>query len=197
MGHALANTAQRLGARVVLITTANQPAASGIEVVAVESAQEMHDAVMARSGSADAVIMAAAVADFRPKAVLDHKLKKVDGVPDLLLEPTPDILAALAGTRHPDQIVVGFAAETAGGAADRLHADATDKLRRKRLDLVVANDVSAPGAGFGHDTNAVTIVAADGDSIQVPLADKTAVANAVLDAVVVRLPPRRATPSNR
>jgi phosphopantothenoylcysteine decarboxylase/phosphopantothenate--cysteine ligase len=198
-GYALAAEAQARGAVVTLITTASRerPEPPGVALVAVETADQMAAAVADLAPQADVIIMAAAVADFRPKAVLDHKLKKVDGVPDLLLEPTPDILAALAGTRRPDQIVVGFAAETTGGAADRLHADATDKLRRKRLDLVVANDVSAPGAGFGHDTNAVTIVAADGDSIQVPLADKTAVANAVLDAVVVRLPPRRATPSNR
>jgi phosphopantothenoylcysteine decarboxylase/phosphopantothenate--cysteine ligase len=188
-GHALAAAADARGAVVTLITTApTLPTAAGTTVVAVDTAEQMARAVADHAPGADVVIMAAAVADFRPKAVADHKLKKSDGVPDLVLEPTPDILAELGRSRRLGQILVGFAAETADGDAVVLQAHALEKLRRKRLDLVVANDVTLTGAGFGHDTNAAIIVASDGDSIEVALADKTAVATAVLDAVVARLP---------
>jgi phosphopantothenoylcysteine decarboxylase/phosphopantothenate--cysteine ligase len=182
MGHALASAAQRLGARVVLITTANQPVAAGVEVVAVESAQEMHDAVMARSGSADAVIMAAAVADFRPKAPAEQKIKKADGVPEILLEPTIDILAALGRAKQPGQVVVGFAAET-----ERLREHAAAKLAAKRVDLMVANDVSAPDAGFEVDTNRAVLLGADGSSSETALLSKDQLAQVVLDRVVALL----------
>jgi phosphopantothenoylcysteine decarboxylase/phosphopantothenate--cysteine ligase len=128
---------------------------------------------------ADIVVMAAAVADFRPKVAADHKLKKDAGPPEIVLEPTTDILAALGRDKRPGQTLVGFAAET-----DDLRANAAHKLRRKHLDLIVANDVSAPGAGFEHDTNEVLILAADGSATPVALADKRAIASAVLDAVV-------------
>src|SRR5690349_18007747 len=112
MGHAVANVAAQRGARVVLVTTAsNQPVDSAVEVVRVESAEEMHDAVFAHASAADAVIMAAAVADFRPKATADQKLKKHDGVPEVVLEPTVDILAALGAAKSAGQVIVGFAAE--------------------------------------------------------------------------------------
>jgi phosphopantothenoylcysteine decarboxylase/phosphopantothenate--cysteine ligase len=182
MGHALANAAQHLGARVVLITTANQPVATGVEIVAVESAREMHDAVMARSGSADAVIMAAAVADFRPKAPAEQKLKKADGIPEIVLEPTIDILAALGRAKRPGQIVVGFAAET-----ERLREHAAAKLAAKRVDLMVANDVSAPDAGFEVDTNRAVLLAADGSSSETELVSKDQLAQIVLDRVVALL----------
>ncbi|MDQ1476024.1 MAG: phosphopantothenoylcysteine decarboxylase / phosphopantothenate---cysteine ligase [Actinomycetota bacterium] len=182
MGHALANVALRLGARVVLITTANQPVAAGVEVVAVESAQEMHDAVMARSASADAVVMAAAVADFRPKAPSDHKIKKADGVPEIVLEPTTDILAALGRAKRPGQMVVGFAAET-----ERLREHAAAKLAAKRVDLMVANDVSAPDAGFEVDTNRAVLLAADGSSAETQLLGKEELAAVVLARVVTYL----------
>ena len=123
---------------------------AGIRVVPVETAEEMDQAVRAHGDAADVVVMAAAVADFRPKAAADQKLKKADGVPDVVLEPTPDILAGLGARKRPGQVLVGFAAETAD-----LVANASDKLARKRLDLIVANDVSAEGVGFEHDTNAV------------------------------------------
>jgi phosphopantothenoylcysteine decarboxylase/phosphopantothenate--cysteine ligase len=189
-GHALATQAVARGATVTLVTTAAAERAvpAGAATIEVETAEEMAAAVSAHAVDADVVIMAAAVADFRPKAVADHKLKKAEGVPDLVLEPTPDILISLSRTRRPGQVLVGFAAETANGDAELLRTHARDKLQRKHLDLVVANDVSAPGTGFGHDTNAVVIVTADGDSIEVPLADKTAIATAVLDAVAARLP---------
>jgi phosphopantothenoylcysteine decarboxylase/phosphopantothenate--cysteine ligase len=139
----------------------------------------MEQAVTSRSDTSDIVVMAAAVADFRAKAVADAKLKKADGVPDVILEPTPDILAGLGRRKRPEQTLVGFAAETGD-----VVAAATDKLVRKGLDLIVANDVSAPGVGFEHDTNAVAILGPSGMRQDVPLSDKRAVARAVLDAVV-------------
>ena len=190
-GHALAAAARMRGAAVILVTTSDLPAGPGVSPVPVETAEEMATAVLERSGDADVVIMAAAVADFRPKLAAGTKLKKSDGVPELVLEPTPDILAAVGEARRPGQVLVGFAAETVSGP--RLLAYAADKLRRKHLDLVVANDVSAPGVGFAHDTNAVVIVGADGNSLEIPIADKTAVADAVLDAVVACLARRPRT----
>jgi phosphopantothenoylcysteine decarboxylase / phosphopantothenate---cysteine ligase len=182
MGHALANVAARLGAHVVLVTTAHQPVAAGVEVVRVESAQEMHDAVMARAAAADAVVMAAAVADFRPKAPSAQKLKKADGVPDIVLEPTTDILAALGRAKQPGQVVVGFAAETT-----QLAENAAAKLLAKRVDLMVANDVSAPDAGFEVDTNRALLLGADGSADETPLLTKEQLAGLVLDRVVVLL----------
>jgi phosphopantothenoylcysteine decarboxylase/phosphopantothenate--cysteine ligase len=178
-GHALADEAAARGATVSLVTTTSRPVAAGIEVVRVETAEEMEQAVTSRSDTSDIVVMAAAVADFRPKAVADAKLKKADGVPDVILEPTPDILAGLGRRKRPEQTLVGFAAETGD-----VVAAATDKLVRKGLDLIVANDVSAPGVGFEHDTNAVAILGPSGMRQDVPLSDKRAVARAVLDAVV-------------
>jgi phosphopantothenoylcysteine decarboxylase/phosphopantothenate--cysteine ligase len=178
-GHALADEAAARGATVTLVTTTSRPVAAGIEVVRVETAEEMEQAVTSRSDTSDVVVMAAAVADFRPKAVADAKLKKADGVPDVILEPTPDILAGLGRRKRPEQTLVGFAAETGD-----VVAAATDKLVRKGLDLIVANDVSAPGVGFEHDTNAVAILGPSGMRQDVPLSDKRAVARAVLDAVV-------------
>jgi phosphopantothenoylcysteine decarboxylase/phosphopantothenate--cysteine ligase len=148
-------------------------------VVSVETAAEMQAALESRSTSADIVVMAAAVADFRPVAPAAGKIKKHDGVPQIVLEPTPDILAGLGAVKPAHQVLVGFAAETSD-----LIANATSKLQRKRLDLVVANDVSAPGVGFQHDTNAVTLLAADGAATSVALTDKQHIAAAVLDEVM-------------
>jgi phosphopantothenoylcysteine decarboxylase / phosphopantothenate---cysteine ligase len=178
-GHAVASEAASRGATVTLITTASRDAGSGIDVVRVETAAEMESAVVARAGDADVIIMAAAVADFRPKVSADDKLKKGDGVPEVVLEPTPDILAGLGARKRPDQTLVGFAAET-----NDVVANAADKLRRKSLDLIVANDVGAPNVGFEHDTNEVMLIRADGTREDVPLADKRMVARAVLDAVL-------------
>jgi phosphopantothenoylcysteine decarboxylase/phosphopantothenate--cysteine ligase len=186
MGHALANAAARRGARVVLVTSAAQPVESGVEVVRVESADEMHDAVMARAADADAIVMAAAVADFRPKAVAAQKLKKGDGVPEIVLEPTIDILAALGRAKRAGQVVVGFAAET-----ERMRENAAAKLAAKHVDLMVANDVSAPDAGFEVDTNRAVLLDADGGSEETPLLSKDALAALVLDRVLERLGRRR------
>ena len=123
--------------------------------------------------------MTAAVADFRPVARAEGKINKAAGIPEIRLEPTPDILAGLGERKRPGQILVGFAAET-----DDLVAHAADKLRRKNLDLVVANDVSRPGVGFGHDTNAVTLLGPGCELVSVPLSDKREIARFVLDRIV-------------
>jgi phosphopantothenoylcysteine decarboxylase/phosphopantothenate--cysteine ligase len=178
-GYALAAEAARRGAAVTLVTTVDRPAPTGVRSVAVETAAEMERAVLHEGAAADVVIMAAAVADFRPATQAPSKIKKDAGPPKLNLEPTTDILAALGRSKRPGQILVGFAAET----SDVL-AGAQGKLARKNLDLVVANDVSAPGVGFGHDTNEVLLVTAVGAVRTVPLTDKRDVARAVIDAVV-------------
>jgi phosphopantothenoylcysteine decarboxylase/phosphopantothenate--cysteine ligase len=178
-GYALAEDAYRRGARVTVISTVDLPVVSGVSVVSVETAQQMQDAVTAEAGSADVVIMAAAVADFRPVLSVEGKIKKHQGVPTITLEPTPDILAQLGSLKPAHQVLVGFAAET-----ENLVDNARGKLERKNLDLIVANDVSAPGVGFAHDTNAVTILSASGEMKSVALANKRTIATAVLDSVV-------------
>ncbi len=177
-GFAVAEEAAARGAEVTVVSTVQRPVSAGIDVVAVETADEMHDAVLARAGQSDVVVMAAAVADFRPTAVADAKIKKAGGVPEVRLEPTVDILAALGASKPAGQTLVGFAAET-----HAVRQNAEDKLRAKGADLIVANDVTAPGAGFEHDTNEVVILSASG-STDVSQADKRIIARAVLDAVV-------------
>jgi phosphopantothenoylcysteine decarboxylase/phosphopantothenate--cysteine ligase len=178
-GLALAQAATDRGAEVVLVTTTKDPGPPGATVVRVDTAASMEAAMLDLAAGADVVIMAAAVADFRPKAPSETKLSKADGLPDLVLEPTPDILLELGARRRPGQVLVGFAAET-GAPTDR----AVAKLVAKGVDLMVANDVSAPGVGFDHDTNAVTLLGRDGTSRDVGLTTKRQVAEAVLDWVV-------------
>jgi len=178
-GHALAAAAADRGATVVLVTTSGLARPGGVEVVEVETAAQMEDAMVSRAADADVVVMAAAVADFRPKVATDTKLHKADGIPDLVLEATNDILAELGRRRPPGQVLVGFAAET-----DDVPQRARAKLVAKGVDLMVANDVSAPAVGFDHDTNEVTIFGADGTVTTVPLTAKRAVADAVLDRVL-------------
>jgi phosphopantothenoylcysteine decarboxylase/phosphopantothenate--cysteine ligase len=177
-GYAIAAEAVARGARVSLVSTVDLPLPRGVELHSVETAAQMQAALERLAPTADVVVMAAAVADFRPVQAADGKLKKDRGVPEVVLEPTPDILAGLGERKHGGQVLVGFAAET-----DDLVANAESKLQRKRLDLVVANDVSAPGVGFQHDTNAVTLVRADGSQQSVPLTDKGTIAKVVLDTV--------------
>ncbi len=177
-GHAVAEEAASRGAKVTLITTVSLPVPTGIDVLRVETAAEMEHAVLSLSEDADIIVMAAAVADFRPSAIAPSKLKKAGGVPQVTLEPTADILAALASRRRSGQTIVGFAAET-----DDLRSNAVSKLTAKGADLIVANDVSVPGVGFEHDTNAVVILGADGSTQEIPLADKRAVARAILDRI--------------
>ncbi len=178
-GHAIAAAAARRGASVTLITTSEHRGAGPIDVVPVSSAAEMHEAVMARADGADVIVMAAAVADFRPVVVAGEKIKKSGGTPEIRLEPTVDILTELGRTKRPGQVLVGFAAETTDVAAN-----ARAKLVAKNADLLVANDVSASDVGFEHDTNEVVIYGAAGTVTEVSLTTKAAVAERVLDAVV-------------
>ena len=178
-GYAVAAEAASRGAAVTLVSTVTLPTPSGVEVVEVETADEMQRAMTELSADRDVIVMSAAVADFRPKVAADGKLKKRDGAPEIVLEPTPDILAGLGAAKRDGQVLVGFAAET-----DDLVANATEKLRSKRLDLVVANDVSAPRVGFAHDTNAVTLLQPDAEPVEIDLASKRDVARAVIDTIV-------------
>ncbi len=144
-GHAIAVAAARRGAAVTLVTSSPLalPTDSGVSRIDVETAADMEQAVGAAAEGADVVVMSAAVADFRPKAKAGTKLSKEDGIPEILLEPTPDILAGLARRRTPGQVIVGFAAET-HDVVER----GRRKLERKGVDLLVVNDVSAPGVGL-------------------------------------------------
>jgi phosphopantothenoylcysteine decarboxylase/phosphopantothenate--cysteine ligase len=178
-GHAVAAAAHRRGAEVTLITTSGQPIPPGVESVRVSTAAEMLAAVEAVADDADVVVMAAAVADFRAVHVEDRKLKKADGIPEIRLEPTTDILAVLGARKREGQVLVGFAAETTDVAAN-----AQSKLKAKGADLLVANDVGAAGVGFEHDTNAVVIYSAVAAEVEVPLCGKDQVAEAILDCVL-------------
>jgi phosphopantothenoylcysteine decarboxylase/phosphopantothenate--cysteine ligase len=180
-GHALAEAAARRGATVSLVTASSLASPPGVRVVRVDTAAEMESAMLAESVGAEVVVMAAAVADYRPTAASARKLTKEDGIPEIVLEATPDILAALSTARQPGQVLVGFAAET-----DEPLARGRRKLARKGVDLLVVNDVTAEGAGFDHDTNVVTILGADGEELTLPLMSKLAVADAVLDRVRAR-----------
>jgi len=178
-GYALAEAAWARGADVTLITTVDREAPVGVKIVPVETAADMQEAV-SKVATADVIVMAAAVADFRPAAPAQNKIKKAGAeVPEILLEKTHDFLVDLGANKPAGQVLVGFAAET-----ENLLKNAHAKLERKNLDLIVANDVSAPGAGFAHDTNKVTVLLANGQEIDIPLGSKRAVAEAVLDAVV-------------
>lgn len=178
MGHALAAAARARGAAVTLVSTASGLAPPGVPTIAVDTAAEMADAVLDRFDEVDVVVMAAAVADFRPAAPADEKIKKAAGPPVLTLEPTLDILAEL-GRRRRAQVLVGFAAET-GHLAER----AAEKLERKGLDLVVGNDVTAPGSGFEVDTNRAVLFARGGAVEELPLLSKRELADVILDRVV-------------
>jgi phosphopantothenoylcysteine decarboxylase/phosphopantothenate--cysteine ligase len=182
MGYALAAEAARRGARVSLVSGPTKLAAPAVEsVVNVRSAAEMHHAVLSRAADMDVVIMAAAVADYTIAAPDSQKIAKSDGPLTLTLTRTQDILAdlgQLASRRDSDRpVLVGFAAET-----HDVRSHARQKLERKNADVIVANDVSAPGAGFDGDTNAVTLVSGDGVE-EVPLQSKAAVASRILDRV--------------
>lgn len=181
-GYAIATAARDRGAEVTLVTSAPLPPPEGVREVRVESAAEM-DAAVSAHADAEVIVMAAAVADFRPADVAPQKIKKGSPAeraeaPVIVLEHTKDILAGLGAAKPPGQVLVGFAAET----ADVLD-NAAQKLERKNLDVMVANDVSAAGAGFAHDTNIVTILLADGTVRPLPICSKREVADAVLDAV--------------
>ncbi len=193
MGYALAEAALRRGARVLLVTgpTALKPP-EGAVVINVESAAEMHQAVMAHAAEANVIIKAAAVADYRPKKASVQKIKRHDFLRDSVhaqidLEPTPDIAAEL-GARKQNQIIVGFAAET-----ENVLENARNKLVAKGLDAIVANDVSQPGIGMDSDRNAVTIITAS-EVVEIPEAGKLAIAQRILD-VIARLRARSSVPA--
>lgn len=177
MGYALAAEAERRGATVTLVSgpTSLEPPA-GVEVVRVLCASEMHEAVQNRAGEIDMFIGAAAVADWRPAEPDQQKLKK-DGRDELTVRMvrTPDIISAVAEW-HPKPLIVGFAAET-----EDTIARAAEKLRRKGMDMIVANDVTAPGAGFDVQTNRVTLIDVIGRETDLPLMSKREVAAAILD----------------
>ena len=189
-GYAIAEEALQREAEVALVATVARDLSEGIDRCLVESAAEMYDAVVPRASEADVVVMAAAVADFRPSSVKLAKHKKSEGVPSITLEPTADILAELGRKKPASQVLVGFAAES-----DSLEANACRKLSEKGADIIVANNIAAPDAGFDSDTNEVIIftwsqasagLAADAnaiDRLHVPSASKREVASVLLDAV--------------
>ena len=178
-GYAFADEAASRGAEVTIVTTVDLPGPPGATVVRVDTAGEMAAATTEAAKTADVVVMAAAVADFRPADPAGVKLKKRDGVPAIQLEPTPDILAALGMSKPQGQILVGFAAETCDVADN-----AAAKLNGKGADYIVANDVTAENAGFACDTNEVLVLASDGRTHPVGLRSKRQVAQAVLDLVM-------------
>jgi phosphopantothenoylcysteine decarboxylase/phosphopantothenate--cysteine ligase len=182
MGVAVAAEAAARGADVTLVlgpgTVAPPP---GVAVARVGTAEELRDAVVERFEGADAVVMAAAVADFRPKAPSGSKLRRDQGVPDLVLEPTPDVLRELVERRR-GQVLVGFAAET-----EDVEAAGRRKLAAKGVDLLVANLVGREGTGFGSDTNEAAIVSAAGDDVPLRAWTKAELAAAVCDRLADRL----------
>ena len=188
MGYALASVAARRGAEVVLVSGPTQlPDPAGVRTLRVETAEQMARAVEAEAGALDLFVGAAAVSDYRPATAAPHKLKKGPGDEPLTLTRTPDILAGL-GARlagRPDApVLVGFAAET-----EDVIANAREKLKRKRCDLVVANKVGAPGAGFGGDTNRVALVSST--ELAEIEGTKERVAEAILDWILPILEARR------
>ena len=179
MGYAVAEAAARRGARVILVsgpTALDAPA--GVERIDVRTAQDMHRSVVTKFPECSIAIFAAAVADYRPVEHNDQKLKRNGELLTISLEPTPDILAN-AAKHKGDRIIVGFAAET-----ERVAENARKKLAAKNADLIVANDVTAEGAGFDHDTNIVTLFARDGRDLPLPRMTKSEVAQRILDEVV-------------
>jgi len=186
MGAALAAAAARRGARVTLVLgPAGLDAPAGVEVVGVETAAEMGAVVGRLFDDADAVVMAAAVADFRPASPRTDKIKKEGGVPTLDLEPTEDILAGL-GKRKSGQVLVGFAAETLD-----VEAEGRRKLSEKNLDVIVANQVGSPGTGFGSQTNRAAILSRGGDDVPMREWTKQELSEAVCDRLAALLAARR------
>ncbi|HJR80469.1 MAG TPA: bifunctional phosphopantothenoylcysteine decarboxylase/phosphopantothenate--cysteine ligase CoaBC [Anaerolineales bacterium] len=178
-GYALAQAALEMGALVTLVTTPTSLTPPvGAQVIKVETAKQMLDAVLAESAQSDALVMAAAVADFRPKDMAKDKIKKEGGIPQIELEATEDILKTVAEQKTETtcpRVMVGFAAESRD-----LLENATHKLKSKGLDFIAANDISASGAGFAVETNRVTLLFADGRKESLPLMSKTEVAEIIL-----------------
>jgi phosphopantothenoylcysteine decarboxylase/phosphopantothenate--cysteine ligase len=189
MGYLIAEEAARRGAKVTLISGPTTLRTPGVqEIIKVKTAQEMRDAVMDRAGAMDAIVKAAAVADFRPITHADQKLKKADGPPDIVLESAPDILSELGASRSilkPGGVVIGFAAETQPDPGE-LAKLAESKRASKNADVIVANDVGSADSGFEVHTNRAVIAAADGIT-DVGLVTKRALARALVDKIVALL----------
>ncbi len=179
MGYAIAQEARERGARVTLVSgPCHLEPPAGVDLIPVETAQEMFDAVIKHFDTADVVIKAAAVADFRPRQRAAEKIKKDKAVVTLELERTPDILQYL-GDNKREQVLVGFAAET-----ENILENAKAKLTRKNLDLLVANDLTEEGAGFGVDTNVATLLFPDGTAVKLPKMTKRELARVIIDEVI-------------
>jgi phosphopantothenoylcysteine decarboxylase/phosphopantothenate--cysteine ligase len=185
-GYALAQAAIDAGAQVTLVTTPTALTPPiGAEVIRVETARQMRDAVLEAFPACDALLMAAAVADFRPKRIAENKIKKEGGIPQIELEATEDILKAAAGLRSEGkrkQVVVGFAAES-----QSLLENAANKLQSKKLDLIAANDISASDAGFSVETNRITLLFADGRRESLSLMSKSEAAEIIVERVAALL----------
>ncbi len=183
MGYAIAKAAARRGAAVTLVSgPTDLPKPGYMEVVHITSAQEMYDAVVSRAGDMDIIIKAAAVADYRPAEASDNKIKKKDG-DDLTipLARTRDILAELGARKRPGQFLCGFSMET-----ENMVENSRKKLTKKNLDLIAANNVKVEGAGFGVDTNVLTLIAPDGTR-ELPIMTKDEAADALLDEILRRM----------
>ncbi len=177
MGYAIAEAARERGLQVILVSgPVNLAPPDGVELIPVESAADMAQAMKKAAENADIIVMAAAVADYRPKQYSTSKVKKSDGDMCIELERTEDILLTLGRNKKPGQLLVGFAAET-----DDLLKNAQGKLERKNLDFIAANIVGVPGRGFAADTNAVTLIGRDGSKTEFSLQSKRVLAGALLD----------------
>jgi phosphopantothenoylcysteine decarboxylase/phosphopantothenate--cysteine ligase len=180
MGYALARSAATRGAVVTLVSAPTALASpAGVKIIPVETAQQMYEAVLEHFLQVDMVIKAAAVADYRPVKKAAQKIKKEEETLVIELEKNPDILLELGRRKKPGQLLVGFAAET-----ENLLIHARQKLAEKNLDLLVANDVTQPGAGFDEDTNIVKLIYRDGKVIDLPMMEKTELAERILEAVL-------------
>jgi len=177
-GYALAEAAVARGAAVTLVSTVERSAPLGVEVLCAERASDLRSVVMSCAENYDVIIMAAAVADYQPSSPSDRKLKKTTLSTNLELEPTHDFLIDLGEGKLPHQTIVGFAAET-----ENLEKNAKQKLQKKNLDLIVANDVSAPDTGFAYDTNEVLLLSERGKR-EIPLSDKRVIADSILDEIL-------------
>ena len=180
MGYAIARAAVKMNLQTVLVSgPVNLTPPESVEFVPVESAAEMAEAMKKAAAGADIIIMAAAVADYRPKQYSASKVKKSDGDMCIELERTEDILLSLGKNKKPGQILVGFAAET-----DDLLQNAQGKLERKNLDYIAANIVGVPGRGFGADNNAITLLSRDGSRTEFALQSKEALAESLLKFIL-------------
>ena len=180
MGYAIARAAVQMKLQTVLVSgPVNLAPPEGVEFVPVESAAEMAEAMKKAAADADIIVMAAAVADYRPKQYSTSKVKKSDGDMSIELERTEDILLSLGKNKKPGQILVGFAAET-----DDLLQNAQGKLERKNLDYIAANIVGVPGRGFGADNNAITLLGRNGSRTEFALQSKEALAESLLKFVL-------------